>query len=161
MPRGPRSLVDGGCYHVTSRGNQQQQTFYAPEDYRRMGESVYYYKGKFGLKIYAYCFMPNHVHFVVQPAQGKMLSKFMHGLLRSYTEFFNEKYQKVGHLWQGRFASRIIDTEHYFSECLAYVENNPVRANIVSSAIEYPWSSCQERQLSTRNNKTIIDRFTL
>jgi putative transposase len=69
------------------------------------------------------------------------LNKIMRGLNLSYTLYFNLKYKKVGHLWQDRFKSKIIEKDAYLIECIRYIESNPVRASLVSSIHQYPWSS--------------------
>jgi len=69
------------------------------------------------------------------------LNKIMRGLNLSYTLYFNLKYQKVGHLWQDRFKSKIIEKGAYLLECIKYIETNPVRASLASNINGYPWSS--------------------
>ena len=160
MPTGPRVLIDNACYHITARGNQKQATFVTKSDYEELLHRIDHYKHKHAVRLYAYCLMPNHLHFVLRPAISRNLSKFMHGLLRSYTKFFNEKYDKVGHLWQGRFKSKIIDNIEYMHDASAYIENNPVRAGMVEKALDYQWSSCQERLLFGWNKKRLIDDFS-
>jgi len=77
--------------------------------------------------------MPNHIHLIGEPVHPKKLPKFMQCLHRSYTAYFNNKYNKVGHLWQGRFKTKIIAKDKYLIQCIAYVEQNPVRANLINS----------------------------
>ena len=101
--------------------------------------------------------MPNHFHIIGEILHKKDLSKFMHGLMRSYTAYFNEKYSKVGHLWQGRFKSKVINKDAYMFGCLQYVELNPVRAEMVDSPEDYPWSSYRERNLLITNKELSID----
>ena len=100
--------------------------------------------------------MPNHVHLIGQPKELKNLAKFMQGLTRSYTAHFNQRYKKVGHLWQGRFKSKIIAKDGYLIDCIQYIEHNPVRANMVKAAIEYPWSSYREKALGQTNNGRLL-----
>ena len=105
--------------------------------------------------------MPNHVHMIGQPKELKNLAKFMQGLTRSYTAHFNKRYKKVGHLWQGRFKSKIIAKDGYLIDCIQYIEHNPVRANMVKAAIEYPWSSYREKALGQTNNGRLLDELHL
>jgi len=85
--------------------------------------------------------MPNHVHLIGEPKEMTDLAKFMHGLNRSYTAYFNKKYNKVGYLWQGRFRSKVVAKDDYLIDCLNYIELNPVRAGMVTLPQQYPFSS--------------------
>jgi REP element-mobilizing transposase RayT len=85
--------------------------------------------------------MPNHVHLIIEVKDPSKLNKVMRGLNLSYTQYFNSKYDKVGHLWQDRFKSKVIEKDGYFLECINYIENNPIRASLVSDINEYRWSS--------------------
>ncbi len=89
------------------------------------------------------------------------MAKFMQGLSRAYTAYFNKRYKKVGHLWQGRFKSKVIVKDSYLIDCIHYVEFNPVRAKIVNSAGEYRWSSYQERVLDKNSFIRLLDQLQL
>ncbi|MBU1726882.1 MAG: transposase [Candidatus Omnitrophica bacterium] len=145
MSRQARLVLNNASYHIVVRGNQKQKTFYAKEDYEKYLELIKHYKRKFHFQLYAYCLMPNHVHLAIEIMLGSDLSKIMKGLSQTYTILFNERYKKVGHLWQGRYKSKIILKDEYFLECLKYIELNPVRAKICKSPFDYPWSSYLER----------------
>ena len=95
--------------------------------------------------------MANHIHLIVMPKIQAELSKFMQGLTQTYSIWFNEKYKKVGRLWQGRFKSMVIKKDEYFFECVYYVELNPVRAGLAASPADWPWSSYRERILGEKN----------
>jgi len=127
------------------RGNQKQITFLEEEDFVKYFGLLRHYKRKYGFKLYGYCLMPNHVHLVLEVKNGTDLSKIMQGLNQAYTIWFNKKYKKVGHLWQGRYKSMVIQKDKYMLDCLEYVELNPIRANISNSPFEYPWSSWKVR----------------
>jgi putative transposase len=77
--------------------------------------------------IYAYCQMPNHTHLLVETC-GPPLAKFMQGLQQSYTQYFNRKYEKAGHLFQGRYKAIVCEREEYLLELVRYIHLNPVRA---------------------------------
>jgi putative transposase len=145
MPTGPRLLIRNACYHITARGNQRQLVFLDAKDYKRYLLFLRKYKKKSDFRIYGFCLMPNHVHIIGEPAEGPNLSKFMQSLSRAYTAHFNKRYNKVGHLWQGRYKSKVIVKDTYLIDCIHYVELNPVRANMVKAAGEYCWSSHRER----------------
>ena len=157
MPTGPRFLLPGACYHLITRGNQRKQVFFDDSDYRAYLTRLKRYKARHKISVYGFCLMPNHIHILAQPAEDKDLSKFMHGLSRSYTAYFNRRYGKVGYLWQGRFKSKVIAKDNYLVDCVQYIEHNPVMANIAKAAGEYNWSSYQERVLENLNNIRLID----
>lgn len=159
MPKLPRLLVENACYHLIARGNQKQRVFMDEKDYQEYLERVKIYKRKFGLRLYGYCLMPNHIHLVGQIEVAKNLSKFMQGVALSYTLHFNDRYTKVGHLWQGRFKNKVIVKDQYLVDCISYIELNPVRGKKVNTPYEYPWSSYRERVLG--NGVKILDKLSL
>ena len=156
MPRVARVLLDNACYHVINRGNQKQSIFKEELDFKKYLEILRHYKKKYNFKLYAYCLMPNHIHLVVDIRKTSELAKIMQGLTQTYTVWFNNKYNKVGRLWQGRFKSMLIQKDKYLIDCLRYIELNPVTADITSSPADYSWSSWQERTL-TNNKFTLSD----
>lgn len=152
MSRGPRLILDGACYHVMIRGNQKQVTFIEEADFLKYFELVKYYKNKFKFRLYGYCLMPNHVHLILGVKRGADLSKIMQGLNLTYAMWFNNKYKKVGHLWQGRYKSRVIQKDKYMLDCIKYVELNPIRASLKESPFEYNWSSWKARYGHAEDN---------
>ena len=145
MPRISRLVIGNASYHITVRGNQKQAIFIEKEDFIKYLDLLRHYKRKYGFKLYGYCLMPNHVHLILEIKKARDLSKVMQGLNQTYTIWFNRKYKKVGHLWQGRYKSMIIQNNKYMLECIEYVELNPLRANITNSPFDYLWSSWQIR----------------
>ena len=141
MPRTARVIVDGGIYHVLTRGNNGQVIFREPDDYQRYLQLLLHYLGQHQLKLYHFALMPNHVHLVLEVSRAPSLSKVMSGLNLTYGWLYRKRYQYTGHLWQGRFKSLPIDRDSYLLECGRYVELNPVRAKLVSDPREYPWTS--------------------
>ncbi len=145
MPAGPRFLLEHACYHIITRGNQKQQIFLEKSDFEEFIRRLKRYKKKYTFFLYGYCLMSNHLHLIGEPKESHNLAKFMQGLLRSYTAYFNKKYKKTGHLWENRFKSKVIIKDGYLLDCIHYIEFNPVRANLVKAANEYLWSSHKER----------------
>lgn len=154
MPRTVRILLEGACYHIINRGNQKQLIFLEKVDYERFLLILKHYKKKYKFKLFAYCLMPNHIHLIIEVNKADELAKIMQGVTQVYTLWFNKKYKKVGHLWQGRFKSMIIQKDKYLIDCLTYIELNPIRANLVSFPKDYPWSSCKERHFGTNSLDT-------
>ena len=139
MARRPRIFAPGLLYHVIARGNQRRQTFRSDEDYKAYLERLEKYRAKFQIRIYAYCLMPNHVHLLLETGLLP-LGKFMQGLQQSYTQYFNRRYRKVGHLFQGRYQAIICDKDKYLLALIRYIHLNPVRARIAKRPEGYAYS---------------------
>jgi len=159
MPTGSRLLLANACYHIITRGNQRQQVFCDEKDYTTYLLTLRRYKKRYGFLLYGFCLMPNHIHMVGEPREVKNLAKFMQGLLRSYTAYFNKRYKKVGHLWQGRFKSKIIVKDNYLIDCIHYIELNPVRADMAKTTGDYAWSSYRERILDKKTQGWLLDEL--
>jgi len=155
MPRTPRITMENACYHIITRGNQKQLVFKDRKDYDKYLSLLLKYKKLYQFKLYCFCLMPNHVHLIIEVKEPTMLCKIMKCLNLSYTLYFNFKYEKVGHLWQDRFKSKVIEKDAYLFECINYIEANPIRASLASDLTKYPWSSYNFRQ--TNNN--ILDNL--
>ena len=140
MARIPRVELVGFPHHVTQRGNRRLQTFYSNADYRAYLGLMTEAKKKAGVSIWAYCLMPNHVHYVVVPEGRGGLARLMQHSHRRYAWRVNRRMQWEGHLWQSRFYSCPMDEEHLMAT-VRYVELNPVRAGLCSDPGEWPWSS--------------------
>lgn len=122
------------------RGNNGRDIFFMDEDRCRMCLLLQQTAERFGHIIEAYCFMTNHIHLAIRVAEIN-LSKFMHYLAFRYARYINRKYKRVGHLFQGRFLSVLVDDIDYLKELIRYIHLNPVRAKIVSNPENYLWSS--------------------
>lgn len=94
---------------------------------------------RFEWHCHAYCLMPNHYHLVVGTPRVK-LSRGMHRLNFLFAQGFNDRYERVGHVFQNRFGARLIEDESYLSEACAYVRENPVRAGLCATVEDWPWS---------------------
>jgi REP-associated tyrosine transposase len=143
MARALRITYPGSFHHVYSRGNQKQPIFICDEDrYYFLKVLNDAYLG-FGLVVYAYCLMVNHYHLFAASLWGE-LSRALHLINTTYTVYFNKKHGQVGHLFQGRFKSILVEAEAYAWELSRYIHLNPVRAGLVGSPEDYPWSSYQD-----------------
>jgi len=140
MPRKPRLHYPGAVYHVILRGNSGQDVFFDAADRTRffllMQESV----ERFGYRVHAFCLMTTHLHLALQVGDIP-LSRIMQNIGFRYTQFINRKYHRTGHLFQGRYKALLIDADSYLLELIRYIHLNPVRAGMVRSPEEYPWSS--------------------
>jgi len=142
MARLARVVVPGMPHHVTQRGNRRQPTFFCEEDYAAYVELMGQWCNERGVDVWAYCLMPNHVHLIVVPQSEESLRLAIGEAHRRYTRRVNFREGWRGHLWQGRFASFVMD-EPYLLAAARYVELNPVRAKLVVAPGEYPWSSAR------------------
>jgi putative transposase len=146
MCRIARAVAAGYPHHVLQRGNYRQTVFEEDADYHRYREMLSECVAKFGLSIWAYCLMSDHVHFVCVPRDADSLAKALNTLHMRYSQYFNCKKNRHGHLWQGRFYSSILDDNHAF-EAMRFIETNPVRRRLVDDATAYPWSSARGHAL--------------
>lgn len=125
---------------MTQRGNRRMDTFFKEGDYGLYIELMSKWCGKWGVEIWAYCLMPNHVHLVAVPSDAQGLAKAIGEAHKRYTKRINQREGWRGYLWQGRFASYVMD-EEYLAAATRYIEINPVRAGIVKKPWDYRWSS--------------------
>jgi REP element-mobilizing transposase RayT len=139
MARRPRLFAPGLLYHVIARGNQQRLTFLDDEDYRAYMGRLALYRTRHTVTLLAYCLMPNHVHLLARTGDVP-LAKFMQGLQQSYTQWFNRRHEKVGHVFQGRYRAIVCDSEAYLLTLVRYIHLNPVRAGLVEDPGQYPYS---------------------
>ncbi len=95
---------------------------------------------RWGWRLHAYCLMTNHFHLLVETPETN-LSSGMQRLKSGYAAYFNERHLLVGHLFQQRFDSRLIESEEHFSESLRYIALNPVRAGLCEHPAQWPWST--------------------
>ena len=140
MPRIARVVVPGIPHHVTQRGNYQQLVFLNDDDREQYLIWIKEYSNRCRLKIWAYSLMDNHVHFIVVPQEPDSMARTFNQAHMRYSQYFNRRIKKRGHLWQGRFYSCPLD-DVYLYVAVRYVENNSVRAGLVRRAEDYAWSS--------------------
>ena len=146
MPRVGRKIIDGLIYHVLNRGNEKRLIFADADDYQEFLDLMARAQERFPINILAYCLMPNHFHLVGQAPVAAELAKKMHWLLSTHARRFRSKWEGAGHVWQGRFKSFPVQSDHHLITLLRYVEGNPVRAGLAKSCREWPWSSVRERE---------------
>ncbi len=140
MVRPIRIEAPGGVYHITSRGNAKQTIFRDAVDYRCFFSILGDVAGDCGWQCYAYCLMPNHYHLVLMTPSGA-LSRGMRQINGVYAQRFHCRHASVGHVFQGRFKSILVDREAYLLEVCRYVVLNPVRAGLVRECGDWRWSS--------------------
>ncbi len=154
MPRTARVVVPDYPHHITQRGNYRQNIFRDDSDRKQYLVFIADYSRKYNLNILAYCLMDNHVHFVVVPKEADSIARTFSIVHTLYSQYYNKKMNVLGHLWQGRFYSCVLDEKHFIAAS-RYVERNPVRAGIVRKPTEYEWSSAKSHV--DYSSKQIID----
>lgn len=143
MPRKARRKSGTDVYHIVARGNNKEKILERDVDkitlIRILKKSAEFYS----VTIYAYCIMINHVHIMIK-AEEHILPKFMQHINSTYAEGYNMKYDRCGHVFQGRYYSDCVETEEYYWCCLRYIHNNPVKISLAAEPYDYAFSSASE-----------------
>ncbi len=160
MPRKRRKTSAKGIYHVMVRGVNKQQIFYDDQDSQVFINCLIACKKRFNSKIYAYCLMGNHVHLLINEGD-EPISTVMHWLDGSYAVWYNQKYERKGHLYQGRFLSVTADTRSAFLQILRYILQNPVKAGLTRNLATYKYSSGAEYMYGKRGISDLDDPLKL
>lgn len=142
MARLARCAVAGYPHHVLQRGNRSQPIFISQTDYYQYLNWLRGYKERYALDIWAYCLLPDHVHFICVPKHEETLARTFNTLHMRYAQYFNKKRGLCGRLWRTRFMSCVLD-EASVCEEIRFIENNPVRVKLVNDAEDYSWSSAR------------------
>lgn len=142
MSRALRIEYPGAFYHAMSRGNERRDIFFDDEDRNKflsiLGDACRQWR----LKIHAYALMTNHYHLFIEAVEGR-LSLPMRHLNGVYTQYFNRRHRRVGHLFQGRFKAILVEKDAYLLTLSRYIHQNPVAAKLARRCQDYPWSSCR------------------
>ena len=149
MARSIRVQYPGAVYHVTCRGNEQRDIFRDDEDRRAFLEILAGSRSIYSVKLYAGVLMGNHFHLLLETPLGN-LNEFMRRFNITYTGYFNRRHRRVGHLYQGRYKSILVEKESYLSELSRYIHINPVRTQEMEPQdvkekmrylLDYKWST--------------------
>ncbi len=163
MARKPRISFPGALHHIILRGNHKEEIFLCDRDRRKFIELLNEYYERYLFRCYAYSLMPNHIHLLIEE-DNTPLPRIMQGINQSYTQYFNARYEKVGHLFQGRYKAILVDKDRYLLILVRYIHLNPVRALLVKRPEDYPWSSysdyiCEEEK-SFVESKFVLSLFS-
>src|SRR5579884_860543 len=147
MPRRPRTATGGYIYHVLNRAVGRATVFHKDGDYAAFERVLRQAKDKLPMRLLAFCLMPNHFHLVLWPYQDGDLSDFLHWLTLTHTMRWHAHYHSggTGPLYQGRFKAFPVQQDDHLITVCRYVERNPLRAQLVPWAEEWPWSSLTRR----------------
>lgn len=152
MARRERLFTRGMALHITQRGNNRTVAFRKRSDYEMFLLFLRLATARYRVQLHAYALMSNHFHLMVTPESPDQLARAMQSLGRRYVRFFNDRYERTGTLWEGRYRTALINNERYWLACMRYVEMNPVRGGIVASPELYTWSSYRTHAFGAPNN---------
>jgi putative transposase len=138
MPRIARNTLPDGIFHVTGRGVARDSIFRDGIDYADFERHLLRVRDLYEWTLHAYCLLPNHYHLIVETTQ-RDLSIGMQKLNGRYAQRFNQRYDRVGHVFQNRFSSYVIESEEHFERALAYVAANPIEAGLCERIEDWPW----------------------
>jgi REP element-mobilizing transposase RayT len=163
MARRPRIEYPGAFFHVIARGNNREDIFYDKKDRRNFLKRLAFYLDECEVTLYCFCLMTNHIHLLLEMGQNP-LSQMLHRLLTWHARYHNKKYDRVGHLYQGRYKAVLCDKDGYLLELVRYIHLNPVRAGLATNPREYPWSSHKtylgEEKLEWLNSDFVLSQFS-
>ncbi|MGE5396828.1 MAG: transposase [Chitinophagales bacterium] len=140
MVRQARQRCESGIYHIVLRGINRGDIFYDEYDMLRFLETLARKKEDDEYELHGYCLMSNHIHLLVREF-GDPVSRIMSRIGTSYAKWYNQKYDRSGHVFQGRYGSECIKDDKYLFTVIRYIHNNPVKSGMVSEAEAYRWSS--------------------
>ena len=157
MARKTRVEYPGALYHVMCRGNNGEYVLTEEEKPSYLA-LIKKYKERYGFKLYAYCIMDNHVHLLIETGETP-LSKIMQGIQQSFTQRYNKKFDRTGHVFQQRYKSQLCDKERYLLQVMKYIHYNPVEAGL-KKGLDYEWSS-HGSYLREKNDSLVDTSFVL
>ncbi|QKY70371.1 transposase [Lentibacillus sp. CBA3610] len=151
MSRKPRVWYPGAVYHITARGNRRDSIFYDPDDYQHYMGLIASCMEDISFILHAYCLMPNHIHLLLETKEVPLgaIIKFIH---TRYAIYFNKRHDFTGHVFQGRYYAKLIDSTDYFLRASRYIHLNPVESEIVTEPKNYVWSSYPEYMAEAKNS---------
>jgi putative transposase len=159
MPRRPRIHEPHGFYHVTLRGNHQRDLFTAGGDRSVLNGIVARVIDAHGMRVYAYCWMTNHLHILVQAGPDPLAAP-MRQIACEFARAMQAKLQTTGHFFERRYHATLVDADSYLLELIRYIHLNPVRGGLVESPSRYRWSS-HHAYLGTRSEHWVTTDFAL
>lgn len=160
MGRPLRIEYPDAFYHITARGNERQNIFKSNRDRERFLGYLDSASERYKAIIHTYSLMDNHYHILLQTPAGN-LSQIMHHINGAYTNYFNVKRKRSGHLFQGRYKALLVDIDGYAQELSRYIHLNPVKAGMVEKPEQYKWSSYRDYINVNKSSKWLCIDFVL
>jgi putative transposase len=165
MPRGPRLDAVGSLHHVMARGIEGRNIFLSDRDRENFIERLSYVVPRGNASLFAWVLQPNHFHLFLETGKDR-ISRLMRRLLTGYSVYFNRRYRRIGHLFQNRFKSILVEKDAYFLELVRYIHLNPLRSGIVKTIDEldtYPWAGHRvilgELEYSWQDTEYVLGMF--
>lgn len=156
MPRVSRKRSVTGVYHVMMRGNNKAIIFHDDKDRKKFIYVLTDVIKKTGVRIHGYCLMDNHIHILIEEDVNESVGQVIKRISVRFVIWYNNKYGRTGHLFQGRFNSEAVEDEAYFKTVLRYIHYNPVMAGMVTEALGYRWSSAMAHETAYRSEYTWV-----
>lgn len=158
MARQPRIDLADHVYHVINRASGRVPIFKTARDYLLFESVLEEAQEREDMRIFAYCVMPNHFHLALYPRKDKDVQRFVGWLTKTHTQRWHAMHQTIGHghLYQGRYKSFIVNTDEYYLWLMRYIEQNPLRAKLVSKAEDWRWGSLYRRLSGTDDQKKVL-----
>ena len=165
MAREARKESKTGYYHVMMRGNNKSMIFIQPKEKQYFKEQLQYQVDDGNISIVAYCFMDNHVHLLIH-SDLQTMTEALKWINIKFAGRYNHKYDRVGHVFQDRYKSEVINTVEHLLQAIRYIHNNPVKAKMVTKVSDYSWSSYksytenEDKLISSEDKQMIMDLFS-
>ncbi len=141
MARQPRFSLPGQPQHIIQKGNNKKIIFNTDRDFRFYLDKLAEKCLEHNLAVHSYVLMPNHTHILATPYNENSITRVFQSVGRCYAQYYNYIHNRTGTLFEGRYKATLVDSETYLLDVYRYIELNPVRSNLVSSAVDYEWSS--------------------
>jgi putative transposase len=141
MPRKRRALQPYSYYHIYNRGNNRYKVFRQPEDKQVFLNMLFEYQKSYKIKIIAYCIMNNHFHLIIKTGVcPRELSLLMQAFMTKFCIYINRKYDRVGHVFQGRYNAKLVKSSLGLERLKKYLKQNPVKEGLVKDPEDYKWT---------------------
>ena len=157
MPRNPRKLLNTSFYHIMTQGINKYFIFNNSTDIKYYIKTMYKLLKQHNIEIISYCIMNNHAHILIKSNNIKDLSKYMQRLNTIYGIYYNKKYDRVGYVFRDRYKSEGIYSQNHLYNCINYIYNNPVKANICKHPKDYPYSNYKKVKNFKNDEYSFID----
>ena len=141
MGRALRLVADGLVYHALNRGNNREAVFSTDADFAAFLQALRQTQERYPFRLYGYALLNNHFHLLLAPDSKQNISRILQSLTVAHTWRFHKAHGSIGHVWQGRFKSPVIQDDNHLLTVLRYIESNPLRAGLVKDLQRYRWTS--------------------
>ena len=152
MGRPLRPVADGLVYHAINRGNNRDRVFWGDGDFQAFLRSLAQTQLRYPFELFGYALMTNPFHLLLRPETGQSINRILQSLTVAHTYRYHRRHRSVGHVWQGRFKSPVIEDDDHLQVVLRYIEGNPLRAGMVSDLRDDPWTSYAAHGLGQSNS---------